>query len=179
MRISYDPSRVSYEELLTAFWHSVDPTDPGGQFGDPGQSYQTAIFVHDEAQRRAAEASKAAAQEALGETIVAPIEDTGPFYPAEGYHQDHYEKNPLRYRFYRCNCGRDDRIEQVWGDRAFEGIPDHSWGIEAEVAQQPLVSPIGNGPQVGQPVFDRGAGEGEHEIGADCLRRPSGEAATG
>ena len=126
VRITYDPSRVSYEELLTAFWHSVDPTDPGGQFCDRGESYETAIFVHDEEQRRAAEASKAAADEALGdETIVTPIEDAGPFYPAEDYHQGYYEKNPLRYRYYRWSCGRDARIEQVWGERAFEGIPDH------------------------------------------------------
>ena len=126
VRISYDPSRVSYEELLTAFWHSVDPTDPGGQFCDRGESYQTAIFVHDEEQRRVAEASKETAQEALGETIVTPIEDAGTFYPAEDYHQDYYEKNPVRYRVYRWNCGRDDRIEQVWGGRAFEGIPDRN-----------------------------------------------------
>ncbi len=126
VRIAYDPSRVSYEELLTAFWHSVDPTDAGGQFCDRGESYQTAIFVHDEEQRRAAEASKAAAQEALGgETVVTPIEEAGPFYPAEDYHQGYYEKNPLRYRYYRWGCGRDARIEQVWGERAFEGIPGH------------------------------------------------------
>ncbi len=103
----------------------MDPADPGGQFCDRGGSYETAIFVHDEAQRRAAEASKAAAQEASGETIVTPIEEAGPFYPAEDYHLDHCEKKPLPYRFYRWNCGRDDRIEQVWGDRAFEGIPEH------------------------------------------------------
>jgi peptide-methionine (S)-S-oxide reductase len=126
VRIAYDPSRVSYEDLLTAFWHSVDPTDPGGQFCDRGESYETAIFVHDEAQRQAAEASKAAAHETLDETIVTPIEDAGPFYPAEDYHQDYYEKNRLQYRFYRWSCGRDARIEQVWGDRAFEGIPGHS-----------------------------------------------------
>jgi peptide-methionine (S)-S-oxide reductase len=126
VRITYDPGQVSYGELLTAFWHSVDPTDPGGQFCDRGESYETAIFVHDEEQRQAAEASKAVAQEALTETIVTPIEEAGPFYPAEDYHQDYYEKSPLQYRFYRWNCGRDDRIEQVWGDRAFEGIPGHS-----------------------------------------------------
>jgi len=126
VQISYDPSKVSYEELLTAFWHSVDPTDPGGQFCDRGESYETAIFVHDEEQRWAAEASKAAAQETLEETIVTPTEDAGASYPAEDYHQDYYDKNPLQYRFYRWNCGRDDRVEEVWGDRAFEGIPGHS-----------------------------------------------------
>ncbi len=125
VRIAYDPSRVSYEALLTAFWHSVDPTDAGGQFCDRGESYQTAIFVQDEEQRRAAEASKAAAQEVLGDTVVTPIEEAGPFYPAEDYHQGYYEKNPLRYRYYRWGCGRDARIEQVWGERAFEGIPGH------------------------------------------------------
>lgn len=126
VEITYDPDVVSYEELLTAFWHSVDPTDAGGQFCDRGESYETAVFVHDEEQRAAAEASKRAAEEELGQKVVTPIETAGAFFPAEDYHQGYYEKNPLRYKYYRWNCGRDQRIEQVWGERAFEGIPEHS-----------------------------------------------------
>lgn len=125
VRIAYDPAQVSYEDLLTAFWHSVDPTDPGGQFCDRGQSYETAIFVADEAQRMAAEASKLQAQEALGRPVATPIEAAGPFYPAEDYHQDYYKKNALQYEFYRWRCGRDDRVAEVWGDRAYDGIPGH------------------------------------------------------
>ncbi len=125
VQIVYDPSRVSYAELLTAFWHSVDPTDGGGQFCDRGQSYQTAIFVADDEERRLAETSKQAAEASLGKTIVTPIEAAGPFFPAEDYHQDFYEKSPLRYSYYRFACGRDQRVKELWGERAYRGIPDH------------------------------------------------------
>jgi peptide-methionine (S)-S-oxide reductase len=125
VRITYDPARVSYEELLTAFWHSVDPTDSGGQFCDRGQSYETAVFVANAEERAAAEASKKAAQQALGRTIVTPILDAGPFFEAEDYHQDFYKKSPLRYKYYRWNCGRDQRVEELWGDMAYKGIPSH------------------------------------------------------
>lgn len=125
VQITYDPSRVTYTDLLTAFWHSVDPTDPGGQFCDRGESYQTAIFVNSDEQRRLAETSKQAVEESLGQTIVTPIEVAGPFFPAEAYHQDYYEKNPLRYRFYRWSCRRNQRVEEVWGEHAYRGIPDH------------------------------------------------------
>ena len=125
VQITYDPSRVSYEELLTAFWRSVDPTDPGGQFCDRGESYETAIFVTDEDQRQLAEDSKQAAEAELGRTVVTPIEDAGPFFAAETYHQDYYKKNPFRYRYYRWSCGRNQRVEEVWGESAYHGIPDH------------------------------------------------------
>ncbi len=123
VKVVYDPEKVSYDELLTAFWHSVDPTDAGGQFCDRGESYTTAVFVHDADQRAAAEASKQAAEEALGREIVTPIEEAGPFYRAEEYHQDYYRKNSLRYQFYRWSCGRDGRVEELWGEGAYEGIP--------------------------------------------------------
>ncbi len=126
VQIVYDPSQVSYAELLTAFWHSVDPTDGGGQFCDRGQSYQTAIFVADDEERRLAVASKEAAEESLGKTIVTPVEAAAPFFPAEDHHQDFYEKSPLRYRYYRYACGRDQRVKELWGDRAYQGIPGHS-----------------------------------------------------
>lgn len=125
VRITYDPHQVSYAELLTAFWHSVDPTDPGGQFCDRGESYQTAIFVSGDEQRRLAEASKRAAQDDLGKPIVTPIEAAGPFFPAEEYHQDYYKNRPLRYRYYRWACGRNQRVEEIWGERAYQGIPEH------------------------------------------------------
>ncbi|MFQ5962527.1 MAG: peptide-methionine (S)-S-oxide reductase MsrA, partial [Candidatus Methylomirabilales bacterium] len=125
VRITYDPSLISYADLLTAFWHSVDPTDAGGQFCDRGESYQTAIFVGNDEERRLAEASKRAAQESLGKTIVTPIEAAGPFFPAEAYHQDFYKKSTLRYRYYRWGCGRDRRVEELWGEHAYRGIPDH------------------------------------------------------
>ncbi|HET7409773.1 MAG TPA: peptide-methionine (S)-S-oxide reductase MsrA [Paracoccaceae bacterium] len=122
VEITYDPDEVTYEELLHTFWRTVDPTDPGGQFCDRGDSYLTAIFVADEAERAAAEASKAEAGEALGQEIVTPILDRAEFWPAEDYHQDYYLKNPQRYAYYRWGCGRDARVEELWGDEAFAGM---------------------------------------------------------
>ncbi len=125
VEITYDPAKVSYETLLTAFWRSVDPTDGGGQFCDRGQSYETAVFVADEKERSLAEASKKAAQEIVDKPIVTPILAAGPFYAAEDYHQDYYKNNPLRYRYYRFSCGRDRRVKEIWGKHAYEGIPGH------------------------------------------------------
>ena len=125
LRVVYDPEVVSYDELLTAFWHSVDPTDDGGQFCDRGFSYTTAIYVMNEAQRAAAEASKARvrADLALDAAIETPIVDAGEFWRAEEYHQNYHKKNPARYKFYRWNCGRNARVREVWGETAFAGIP--------------------------------------------------------
>ncbi|MGH6900418.1 MAG: peptide-methionine (S)-S-oxide reductase MsrA [Geminicoccaceae bacterium] len=119
VQITYDPSKVSYERLLEVFWQNVDPLDAGGQFCDRGSQYRTGIFVHDEEQRRLAEASKQALESSarFDEPIVTEIEEAGPFYPAEDYHQDYYEKNPIRYKFYRWNCGRDQRLAQLWGEQ--------------------------------------------------------------
>ena len=127
VQIRYDPKQVSYERLLHIFWRSVDPTDGGGQFCDRGESYQTAIFAGNEKERRLAEASKEALEQStvLDEPVVTPIEPAGEFYPAEGYHQDYYTKNPVRYRFYRFSCGRDSRVQQVWGKQAHDGIEGH------------------------------------------------------
>ncbi len=127
VRIVYDPTKTSYATLLDVFWRSVDPTDGGGQFCDRGESYETAIFANSAEQKRLAEESKRALERSavLDRPIVTPIELAGTFYPAEGYHQDYYEKNPIRYNFYRYRCGRDDRIEDLWGAEAFRGIADH------------------------------------------------------
>ena len=127
VQIFYDPKRVSYAALVEIFWRSVDPTDGGGQFCDRGESYETAIFANSLEQKQQAEASKHALQRSavLGRPVVTPIEVAGPFYPAEDYHQDYYNKNPLRYGFYRYRCGRDARIEELWGEDAFRGIATH------------------------------------------------------
>ena len=125
--IRYDPKQVTYERLLHIFWRSVDPTDAGGQFCDRGDSYRTAVFAGTEEESRLAEASKDALERSgtLTDTIVTPIEPLGKFYPAEDYHQDYYTKNPFRYKFYRFSCGRDARVQEVWGDQAHEGIEGH------------------------------------------------------
>ncbi len=123
VEITYDPAKVSYEALLTAFWHSVDPTDDGGQFCDRGDSYKTAVFALNEKQRKAAEASKKAAQKLLDKPIVTPILAAATFYPAEYYHQNYYQNNSIRYRYYRFSCGRDKRLKNLWGGHAFKGIP--------------------------------------------------------
>ncbi len=123
VEITYDPAKVSYEALLTAFWHSVDPTDDGGQFCDRGDSYKTAIFALNEKQRKAAEASKKAAQKSLDKPIVTPILTAATFYPAEYYHQNYYQNNSIRYRYYRYSCGRDRTLRNLWGEHAFKGIP--------------------------------------------------------
>ena len=124
LQVTYDPTKVSYAQLLTVFWHSIDPTDAGGQFCDRGEPYQTAVFVHDDTQRRLAEESRAAAMKSLGTNIVTPIRTADDFYPAENYHQDYYRKNPLRYKLYRWNCGRDQRVRKLWGSKAYTGLPE-------------------------------------------------------
>jgi methionine-S-sulfoxide reductase len=116
VEVVFDPSKISYEKLLEVFWRNVDPTDGGGQFCDRGEQYGTAIFFHDEEQRRIAEESKKALVESgrLKKPIVTPIRPASAFYAAEEYHQDYYEKNPLRYKFYRRGCGRDRVLEKLW-----------------------------------------------------------------
>jgi peptide methionine sulfoxide reductase msrA/msrB len=118
VEVHYDPTVITYDGLLIAFWHMVDPTDPDGQFVDRGHQYTTAIFYHDEAQREAAERSKAelAASGRYDKPIVTEIRPAGPFYPAEKYHQDYYKKNPIRYHYYRYRSGRDQYLEKVWGN---------------------------------------------------------------
>lgn len=119
VQVAYDPARVSYEELLRVFWRNIDPFAVDRQFCDVGRPYRTAIFVHDEAQRAAAEASLREVAERFDQPIATPIESVGDtFHAAEEYHQDYYQKNPLRYRFYRTTCGRDRRLLEIWGDEA-------------------------------------------------------------
>ena len=121
VKVDYDPSVVSFDQLLTAFWHSTDPTDAGGQFCDRGQSYGNAIFVDGASERATATASKQALID-QGHAIITPILNSAPFYPAEDYHQDYAKKNPIRYRFYRASCGRDAAVNRLWGDEAYKGV---------------------------------------------------------
>jgi peptide-methionine (S)-S-oxide reductase len=118
VQIAYDPAKVSYQELLDVFWHNVDPLDAGGQFCDRGSQYRTAIFAENAEQRRLAEASKEALAESgrFEQPIATEIVDASTFYPAEDYHQNYYMTNPVRYKFYRWNCGRDQRLTQLWGE---------------------------------------------------------------
>jgi peptide-methionine (S)-S-oxide reductase len=120
VQVAYDPSKVSYEKLLEVFWRNIDPTVKDKQFCDEGSQYRTAIFVHDDGQLKAAEASKAALDKTkpFKDPIVTPIQLAGEFWAAEDYHQDYYIKNPVRYSYYRTGCGRDARLKQLWGAAA-------------------------------------------------------------
>ncbi len=117
LQVRYDPKKVSYEKLLEVFWRNIDPTDEYGQFCDKGAQYRSAIFYHDEEQQQLAGQSKSAleASKPFKEPVVTEILPAAQFYPAEEYHQDYYQKNPVRYKFYRGGCGRDRRLEAVWG----------------------------------------------------------------
>jgi peptide methionine sulfoxide reductase msrA/msrB len=133
VRVRFDPSRVSYPDLLAVFWRQIDPTDPGGQFADRGSQYRTAIFYHSPRQRQQAEASKRALARSgrFKGPIVTPIRKAGPFYRAEEYHQDFHRKNPRRYRSYRVGSGREAFLKRVWAkappsfQRAFKK-PSHA-----------------------------------------------------
>jgi len=118
VEIVYDPEKISYAELLDVFWPNIDPLTPNRQFCDAGSQYRSAIFYHDEDQNRLAEQSKAALEQSkrFQKPIVTEINPAGEFYRAEDYHQDYYRKNPLRYKFYRYSCGRDQRLAELWGE---------------------------------------------------------------
>ena len=117
VQIVFDPAKVSYEQLLAKFWTSIDPTTRDRQFCDAGTPYRTAIFANDAAQLKAAQKSLADLDKAkpFKEPIVTQIVPAGAFYPAEEYHQNYHQKNPVRYNFYRLSCGRDARLQQLWG----------------------------------------------------------------
>ena len=132
VQITFDNAVVTRDQILAMFFRSIDPTDAGGQFCDRGDSYRTAIFAANDAQRTAAERAKAEAQAALGQKIVTPVLGDAPFYPAEAYHQDYYKsderltfssvgvgvKKSVAYKRYRDRCGRDQRVRQLWGSAA-------------------------------------------------------------
>ncbi|HEY6362171.1 MAG TPA: peptide-methionine (S)-S-oxide reductase MsrA [Vicinamibacterales bacterium] len=117
VQVIYDPSVVTYEKLLDHYWRNVDPFTAHRQFCDVGTQYRPEIFVFNAEQRAAAEASKARVQQRFKEqAVVVAISNAGPFYPAEEYHQDYYKKNSAQYRFYRYGCGRDRRLQAIWGE---------------------------------------------------------------
>jgi peptide-methionine (S)-S-oxide reductase len=117
VEIVYDPAKVSYEKLVDVFWHNIDPLAKDRQFCDQGDPYRSAIFYRGDDQRRVAEASKVAVQARFKQPVQTEIVAAGPFYKAEDYHQDYYLKNPVRYKFYRFNCGRDARLQELWGKK--------------------------------------------------------------
>lgn len=122
VEITYDPNKIGYEKLLEHYWVNIDPFDDEGQFCDKGHSYLSAIFVANEKERKIAEQSKRKVEEQFpAKKIVTPILDASTFYPIKGdesHHQDYYKKNPIRYKTYRWNCGRDKRLREIWGDKA-------------------------------------------------------------
>jgi len=115
VEVLFDPARIGYDRLLAIFWQNVDPLAKDRQFCDAGDQYRTAIFYHDESQRRLAQQSKERLEKERGWRIATEIVPAGQFYPAEEYHQQYARKNPIRYKFYRSNCGRDERLRELWG----------------------------------------------------------------
>ncbi|MDH5543335.1 MAG: peptide-methionine (S)-S-oxide reductase MsrA [Nitrospinota bacterium] len=122
IQIVFNPKKVSYGELLDVFWRNIDPTDAHGQFVDKGDQYRPAIFYHDDEQKRIAEGSKKKLQSSgkFDRPVVVEIVPAGPFYPAEEYHQDYYKKNPVRYKYYRYNSGRDQFLDGAWSEEKGE-----------------------------------------------------------
>jgi len=115
VQVLFDPSVIKYQALLDVYWHNTDPTTPNRQFCDVGSQYRPAIFYHTANQKQLAEASRTALQTNVSKPLATEITAAASFWPAEDYHQDYYLKNPVRYKFYRYNCGRDQRLEALWG----------------------------------------------------------------
>jgi peptide-methionine (S)-S-oxide reductase len=122
LQVTYDPSVVSYERLVEILYRTIDPLDAGGQFCDRGFSYSPAIYVADAEERETVEAVRARVDAELGEETVVAVEDASAFWPAEEYHQNYYAENPIRYGFYRTTCGRDRRVEAVWGESPKDAV---------------------------------------------------------
>ena len=122
VEVTYDPAKISYQDLLDYYWVHIDPFDDKGQFCDKGHAYLSAIFVSNDMERKLAEQSKQkVTKEFPGKRVATAIINASVFYPIKGeesYHQDFYKKSPIRYKFYRFNCGRDRRLKEIWGDRA-------------------------------------------------------------
>lgn len=118
VQITYDPALLSYDKLLDHYFRNIDPTDGGGQFCDRGTSYRPVIYTANDEERDTAEAGKASVAKLIAQPVAVEILPAGKFWPAEDYHQDYAEKNPVRYNYYRWNCGRDQRIEKVWSATA-------------------------------------------------------------
>jgi peptide methionine sulfoxide reductase msrA/msrB len=145
VQVLYDPSRISYEKLLDVFWRQIDPTDPGGQFVDRGSQYRSVIFYQTPEQKALAEKSKVELQRSgrFKKPILTEIIPAAKFYPAEAYHQDYYKKNPIRYKFYRYNSGRDQFLKKVWGKEKVSQVNDpqaagETWRISVKPAKEEL-----------------------------------------
>ena len=141
IQILYDPSKVGYERLLEVFWQNIDPTDSVGQFVDRGSQYRSAVFYHDDEQKRLAEESKkkVAASGKFDRPIATQIVPLERFYPAEAYHQDYYKRNPIRYKIYRLHSGRDQFLEKVWRDQ--EGLKAKLTPLQYKVTQEEGTEP--------------------------------------
>jgi peptide-methionine (S)-S-oxide reductase len=122
VQVTYDPTKITFQKLLDVFWRNIDPLTANAQFCDSGSQYRSAIFYHDETQKALAEKSKSSLQPRFKRPIVTQIVPAAEFYPAEDYHQDYYKKNPVRYKIYRYGCGRDQRLNELWGS---EKAPTH------------------------------------------------------
>jgi peptide-methionine (S)-S-oxide reductase len=118
VRVTYDPDKISYAQLVERFYRNIDPTDPNGQICDKGPSYRTAVFVSNATERQVAEAEKARVEKLLGARVTVTTRNAAPFWMAEGYHQDFAKKNPVQYERYRIGCGRDRTLKVVWGGLA-------------------------------------------------------------
>lgn len=118
VKVTYDPDKISYAQLVERFYRNIDPTDPNGQICDKGPSYRTAVFVSNAAERQVAEAEKARVEKLLGARVTVMTRNAAPFWNAEGYHQDFAKKNPAQYERYRIGCGRDRTLRVVWGAQA-------------------------------------------------------------
>jgi peptide methionine sulfoxide reductase msrA/msrB len=138
VEVDYDPSKVTYQKLLEVFWKQIDPTDVGGQFFDRGLHYRTAIFYHDEEQKQAAQKSKDDLDKSgrFQKPIVTEIIKASPFYPAEGYHQQYYEKNPTQYKAYRAGSGRDAFIEKTWSKKLINSAPPFKKPSDQELREK-------------------------------------------
>jgi peptide methionine sulfoxide reductase msrA/msrB len=152
VKVIYDPSKITYSQLLQAFWRHVDPTDSGGQFVDRGSQYRSVIFYANAQERQLAEASKKELEASgrFDKPIVTEILPLGPFYPAEDYHQDYYKKNPLRYRFYRSGSGRDQFLEKVWADQNKGMHPEAKAEMKPKMQEQTKAAMESSG---GEPTW--------------------------
>lgn len=144
VRVFYDPAKISYREILEIFWRHIDPTDAGGQFVDRGNQYRSAVFYHDEEQKKIAEESKKALEESgvFKKPIVTEIRKLDKFYNAEDYHQDYYRKNPIRYKYYRWNSGRDQFLEKTWKNDRKEKKMSSKYGKPEDSLIKAMLTPL-------------------------------------
>ena len=118
LKVTYDPSKVTYAQLLDQYWRNIDPFDPSGQFCDKGSAYRTAVFVSNDEEKSLAEETKQEIEKRFDKNVATEIRETSTFYAAEGYHQDYHEENPVSYKVYKWNCGRAQRLADIWGEKS-------------------------------------------------------------